>query len=681
MSAGLSETVRVLADGNGNVFAAGNVGGERFVSFNGNIHPGLDAIVARLDAEGRVVWRTVLGGSDGDRLTAAAIDAQGNIYVAGNTCSPDFPLVNPFQREFPPHSRENCQILAGFVAKLDSSGKILYATFLGGSTTTTISAIAADSSGSAYVTGHTVADDFPTTTGSLLPAVSRDGFSGTNYAFLTRFSQAGSRLLYSTYLGGARAACTGGSGCIGVVGITAGTAIAVDSQGNAFVAGVTSAIDFPVSPDAIQTSCKCYRHVGDGFVAKLDSAGAKILYATYFGGSFYNGLTATLGTDEPRAISLDRSGHAYVAGVTSSVDFPVTSGALQTEFQPVFGPGNLSLRRPTGFVFKLDRDGRDLAYSTFLGGSTAEVNGLAVDEDGSAWVTGRGAGPDFPVTADAYPRGGDFLLTLNPSGRALSVSTLLPSGVAGTGIALHQHGGVVLAGGESGLISRIRLEPNTSPAILGVGSAAGTPVTARVAPGELISIYGLNMGSAGAPGARVFINGIAAPLLHAGTDQINAIVPFDVAGWRQTILELVQQDSVTAHSPVDVIGAEPEVLKTSDGLFAILNRDGSLNTRENPAALGSDVSIFATGIGDMVPRPSDGEITGDIPARPVLPVSVRIGNQAAEVLEAVAARGLAAGVVQITVRLPARTEVFLSLPVVLGAGAHMSRRAATVHAR
>ena len=205
-----------------------------------------------------------------------------------------------------------------------------YASYLGGNSIDQGYGIAVDGSGNAYVTGNAGSTDFPVTPGAY--QTSRNGLRD---AFVAKLSADGSRLVYSSYLGGN--------------GADEGRGIAVDGSGNAYVTGDTSSTDFPVTPGAYQTS---RGGLYDSFVAKLSADGASLIYCSYLGGS---------NQDFAYGIAVDGSGNAYVTGSTESTDFPIAPDAFQTSY----GGGTNDV-----FVTKLSADGASLVYSTYLGGSS-----------------------------------------------------------------------------------------------------------------------------------------------------------------------------------------------------------------------------------------------------------------------------------------------------------------------
>jgi hypothetical protein len=314
---------------------------------------GNDVFVAKLNSAGTgLVYCTYLGGSGDDQAYGIAVDATGAAYVTGATESHDFPVVHPLQSN-----------LAGgrnaFVLKLSPAGNSLaYSTYLGGSSSDSGNGIAVDATGAAYVVGDTTSLNFPA---SGWQRANRGGQD----AFAAKVSADGSRLVYSTYLGGSNN--------------DHGAAIAVDAAGTAWLAGSTWSADFPVA-NAFQSTSGGGQ---DAFVSRLSADGDTLLFGSYLGGS-----GGSLGYPEAaQAIALDWQGNAYLAGVTSSTNFP-----LLNPLQP-------SLNGETdAFVTKVNTSGT-LAYSSYMGGSGMDAaNAIAVDSSGAAYVAGYTYSTDLPVT-------------------------------------------------------------------------------------------------------------------------------------------------------------------------------------------------------------------------------------------------------------------------------------------
>jgi hypothetical protein len=371
-----------------------------------------DAFVMKLSASGTaLVYSTYLGGSDSDVGNGIAVDAAGSAYVTGWTFSTDFPTADPLQ----PASGGDIDV---FVAKLNAEGSALvYSTYLGGYCLDGGQGIAVDAAGNAYVTGRTCSSDFPTAN-PLQPAYG-GGFAD---AFVAKVDAAGSALVYSTYLGGRD--------------LDQGLGIAVDAGGHAQVTRWVWSNDFP-TVHALQPA-----HGGglsDAFVAQVDAEGSALVYSTYLGG---NGLDGGWG------IAADAAGNAYVTGATYSTNFP-TQNPLQDTC------GNCP-SFTDAFLTKLAADGSTLLYSTYLGGSHHDGGqGLAVDAEGNAYVTGQTASTDFPTVNPLQPANGGgsdaFVAKVDGEGLALLYSTYLGGGAfdGGAGVAVDAEGSAYVTGTTS----------------------------------------------------------------------------------------------------------------------------------------------------------------------------------------------------------------------------------------
>ena len=349
----------------------------------------IDVFVTKLNAAGStLVYSTFLGGSDSDQDGRIAIDAAGSAYVSGSTSSRNFPTTaSAFDRRY------NGERDA-FVTKLNAAGSnLVYSTYLGGSFVDDGNAIAVDGAGSAYVTGSTSSENFPTTAGAF-----DRGLDGGD-AFVTKLSPNGSALAYSTYLGGREE--------------DEGAGLAVDGAGRAYLTGWTASGNFPTTASAFDRSYNGGGYYGDAFVTKLNADGSALAYSTFLGGNR---------DDDGRAIAVDAAESAYLTGRTESRSYPTTADASDTTQN-----GERDV-----FVTKLNADGSALAYSTYIGGTSSERgDAVAVDGGGSAFLTGRTGSDKFPTTAGAFdvkgnPRSGDaFVAKLTPSGSTLAYSTYL----------------------------------------------------------------------------------------------------------------------------------------------------------------------------------------------------------------------------------------------------------------
>jgi len=354
-----------------------------------------------------LVYSTYLGGGSEDGRdfgSDIAADGDGNAYVTGRTWSSDFPTKNPIQGTFAGGYSD------AFVTKFSPTGELLYSTYLGGigheNDAGWGGAIAIDETGSAYVTGSTSSPDFP-----LVNALQRQ-LGGISDVFVAKLSPAGSRLIFSTHLGGNRGDFA--------------NAIAVDASGHAYLVGGAG--------EGFPTKNALYATItgGAAFVAKLNPAGDALIYSTFLGRN--TGATA---------ITVDTQGNAYVCGVAGSV--PVKN-AIQARHN---GPAN----GYDGFIAKINSDGSQLLFSTYLGGRSSEyAASLAIGPDGDLYVGfGEVQSSDFPVVKPFQAKlNGKYdvaIVRMKPDGSAIVFSTYFGGqGDEGVGIALDAKGNIYFAG-------------------------------------------------------------------------------------------------------------------------------------------------------------------------------------------------------------------------------------------
>lgn len=349
-----------------------------------------------------ISFATYIFGSGSDSGVAIATDQNGFVYIAGNTLSPDYPSTNGAVVS-------NVGAQDAFVVKLNpaaTSGDqvVLYATYYGGTGVDRLKAMTIDSNGLIYIAGSTASTDLLVTANAF-----KSANSGANDAFVALFDpvRSGSlTMVYATYLGGAAM-----DEAVGIATFA----------GKIYVTGDTLSDDFP--------SVHAYQPIrapgADMFVTEIDpslSGTASVVASTFFGGA---------GADYGRTIVVDAPGHAYVAGLTFSRDFPLSGNAFQSNYG---GNGD-------AFLTEFDLNNAAGGYSTYLGGSGIDdVRKIVLDPAGRMALTGYTASPDFPITQTAVqplPGGpgaiNAFLAILDihaPSPQALAYSTYYGGSVA-----------------------------------------------------------------------------------------------------------------------------------------------------------------------------------------------------------------------------------------------------------
>lgn len=389
----------------------------------------VNVFVTKLNATGSgLVYSTFLGGWGNSDATGIALNAAGEVYIAGSTdaqqaqgftdsggCPAGYQTAHPTTTSGFFHA----PLLAdtpsgmgwpsrpgvnGFFSKLSADGSTLrYSTYLGspctlkGTTTTCMepfvgqvaNAVAVDASGAAYVTGSTNSPTFSVTSGAFQTVLNQGGglpggaCGGGNCrdAFVAKFDPSlsgAASLVYSTFLGGS--------------GADTGLAVAVDSANNAYVTGLAgfsaaASPDFPVNPGAFQSTCPAPCSGFDKiFVTKLNPTASALVYSSYLGGSSSDDTSTN-------SIALDSAGRAYITGSTNSTNFP-NKNPVQSPPPP--GATN-------AFVSVFKPDGSDLDFSTFLGGSALTFGqGIALDPSDNMYVTGYTLDQNFPTTTGAF---------------------------------------------------------------------------------------------------------------------------------------------------------------------------------------------------------------------------------------------------------------------------------------
>ena len=418
-------------DAEGYAYIAGSTNSSEFPTtpgayqdtYGGDLGYGGDAFVSKLNPAGNtLVYSTFIGGSSSDLSLSIAIDACKNAYITGYTTSSDYPTtpgayqtaqhnafvtklnssgsalvfstyiwgssrslaIDAFRNVYIagyagsdyPTTPGAYQTIPGggsdaFITKLNSSGSsLVYSTFIGGNGFDRAESIAIDACGNAYLTGYTSSANYPTTSGAYQTTFGDSGPFIYYDAFITKLNAAGSALVYSTFIGGSN--------------YDRGTSIAIDASRNAYITGFTASANYPTTPGAYQTT---YNGNGyyDAFITKLSPSGSSLVYSTFIGGS---------GDDLSWSISIDATGNSYITGITSSTNYPVTSGAYQTSY----GGGQYD-----AFITNLNPSGSSLVYSTFIGGSDDDQGeSIAIDTSGNAYIAGYTLSANYPTTPGAF---------------------------------------------------------------------------------------------------------------------------------------------------------------------------------------------------------------------------------------------------------------------------------------
>ena len=358
-----------------------------------------------------LVYSTYLGGSGDDLGSSIALDGSNNVYIAGTTSSANFPTQSP---AFP----SSAGLSDIFVTKIDPAGaNIVYSTYIGGSGLDRADGIALDGGGNAYVVGRvdSSSTNFPTTPGVIGPTYRGGDFDGVAF----RLNAQGNALVYSTYIGGEDNDSTEG--------------VAVDSAGSAYLTGGTRSQGFPITGTGFQ-----FTRSGDtdAYLMRLNSTATGLIYSTFLGGG---------GTDRGSGVAIDGSGNAYVAGYTSSQDFP-TESAFQNSFGGSFD----------AFIAKVDTNSSgaaSLVFCTYLGGTGDDkAYGIAIDNGASnVYVVGQTSSNNLPLLSPAQPAFGGsfdaFIARISSTGTKIYTTYLGGTGDdRGTGIRVNSSGEVYVTG-------------------------------------------------------------------------------------------------------------------------------------------------------------------------------------------------------------------------------------------
>ncbi len=548
--------VGLAIDSAGNAYVTGTSMAAGFPGVGGATVAGAggsDAFLIKLDPSGKLLLSMLFGGSGSDAGSSIAVSQSGVVFIAGTTQSSNFPVTNGALQSS----------LSGktdlFLTTIDgATGKTLSSTLLGPGSGPQL---ALGPQGDVFVAGSTTSAAWPTTSGTVQPKCA--GAACSNVIVL-RFRATASQIVYATYLGGSGVDTLGG--------------IASDSAGSLYLTGTTTSIDFPVTgtvlpapPCADINPGACGSKV---FVTHLNPLATALAYSTLVGGN---------AADQGNAIAIDAAGDAYVAGQTTSTNFP-TVHPIQAAI-PQQGCSSLYYHSQSqslvcgaaGFLTAISPSGGSIVWSTFLG---QDLNlpaglgfngacGVTLDSSGAIYVAGDGLAIDGTVLG---PSGGDAsLLKIVPGGPPLilAANSLVNSASYAPGLP---------AGGG---LATLFVEGLTG--VNGIEEGSGLPLQTSLA------------------GVSVKVGGELAPLLAiaslpGGGQQINFQVPFGVTGF--LIFPVVEIDVAGTAMFTATLPVAPGIFTLADGSAAVQHSsDFSLVTSANPVVPGEIIVIYATGLG------------------------------------------------------------------------------------
>lgn len=379
---GEDEAYSITTDAAGNVLMTGYTfsqpfpiqdpgGGAYYDSTCGGCTSYADAFILRFNNNGVLQWATYYGGSRDDYGRAITTDASGNIYVTGNTFSPDFPIQDAGGGAYYDSTCGGCTSYSDiFILKFDPNGVRQWATYYGGGGGDVGRAVATDSIGNVFLTGATGSSDFPTQdpgNGAYVDST----YHGSFDVFILKFDNNGV-LQWATYYGGS--------------GSDYGYAITTDINGNVFLTGTTGSSAFPLyNPGGGVYYDSTYNGNFDVFMAKFDNNGIQ-RWSTYYGGTE---------DDEGGSLTADPYGNVWVTGWTRSDNFPTYNPGGGAYYDSTCG-GCGFVSNPNAFILKFDNNGGQL-WATYYGGTYDAGTAITSDIDGNVFLTGYTSSSDFPT--------------------------------------------------------------------------------------------------------------------------------------------------------------------------------------------------------------------------------------------------------------------------------------------
>ena len=630
------------------------------------------------------------------QINGLTVDSAGNVYMTGSTPSviSNCWTSHFFGQSFP----MACD--AAFVAKLDPTGaKLLYYTILAGTSENRGVSIAVNRSGIVYVLGETLSADFPVTSNAVQskyagpPPPSPGGTikpSGGDL-FVAKLDPLGG-VFYSTFLGGPQDEYAG--------------RIRLDPSGNVYVSARSASSTFPTTPGAYLTS------PSTGLVvAMVNPTATQVTWATW--------VDITEAEPNIPAIDLDATGALYVAAGAAVAKLSADGGSLI--YKGTFGQtGDITYDMAVdpagnawvvgesaefgGFIREVNSAGSGLAFSTTFGHGNTSARALSVALDSTNRVYVGGTATDLQTTPDAIlpntpnVTSPGFLSVLAPNG-TVTYASYAPLGIVT--LTLGGSGQVYTTDGK--LVTKMDLGGGPPlPYVAYAADAASLLETGIVQPGELLTLFGQNLGPGAGQdlqldangnvgtllaGTRVLFDGVRAPVLYVQSQQVKTVVPFGVHLGTMVQLEVEAAGQRSSPLALGIQTAGPEIFTlpgAPNGQIAALNEDGTMNSPQNPAPRGSVLSLFATGGVSFTPPLADGQIVPVPPPALTEPVQVFFQGELGDIVFAGAAPGSVAGEIQINVRIPTDLPAALNLDAVnisLRTGTGVSQATTTVAVR
>lgn len=424
------------------------------------------------------------------------------------------------------------------------------------------------------------------------------------------------------------------------------------------------------------------------YSASITVAPSSLSFIQPAGGSPPPGITVQVGNLPPGAtlgavatmlnganwLTVNTSGNSFTVTANGSQLLPGTYSGVITLFVP--GAANSPFNLPVSFtvggapLFTINPAAVNFTYqqSTAIpAAQTVQVTGASAAVPITAAVTAPSGTPATPVFATVTPASSTTPSTLSVALIPSVVSALAPGTYTNT-VTLSTSA----AGGSQVFTITLTVTAAVVPTVTSILNGADF-LGGAVSPGEIVAIFGTNIGPSSALGLKltstgtvattlgtttVTFNGVPAPLIFVSATQINAIVPYEVASLASANVVVMNNGNISASFPVAITSTAPGIFaqtQNGSGQGSILNEDSTVNGANNPAARGSVIQIYGTGEGAITPTGVTGSVTPSVPPFPKIngPVTVTIGGVPATVLYAGEAPSLVSGVLQVNAIVPA----------------------------